>query len=254
MNRLAQVLSSAGLNGVLLSGVIWAGWSDGTAISLFWCENALMIPLISLRIILHRRATNKRGHYVSAKVRYNNGPWETRTITFNRNFLQIIGFLTFVLGVFVAAAVFLVNKGSVDIDALSQGVAAAAFFLVAGLGLDMIGLRKRPFAWLSGLQERALRRNVLLWLALLVGLPLTAWLEKPKIIFGIFGGLKLFFDVAGLFPQYDPPEAPSWMVRVFGRDFAEFWRRDSLQQRHKTAYDAAACEEIYDGRPMGDMQ
>jgi hypothetical protein len=249
-----QIIQVFCLNGVLLTGVLWAGWSDGTAISLFWCENAIMIPLISLRIILHRRATNKRGHYVTSKVSYDNGvSWQTRTITANSAFLQIMGFTTFVIGVFVAAAVFMINEGSVDMDALGRGVSAAALFMVAGFGLDLIGIGKRPFAWVKKLYEGAIGRNILLIGAFLIGLPLTVCLGKPKIIFGIFGGLKLLHDVARLFPQYDRPEAPNWLVRIFGRDFADFWRRDSLQQTQREKFQAAACEEPYDGRPMGDL-
>lgn len=249
MNRLFQVLQLTGLNSIFLFGVVNSGWSDGTALALFWCENMLMLPLISLRIYLHQRATNKRGHYVEVRTKYSGGFTVSGITSFNRNFLLIVGMFTFVEGAFVAAVIFIATKASIDLSSLGRGVSAAAVFLCLGLLLDLIGLKQRPFAWIRKLSDGALQRVVLLFLTIMLGLPLVAWLNRPKLIFGIFGFLKLFFDIAGLFPQYDPKEAPGWLTAVMGKGFAEYWRQERAQQNQMQQLQAVTDEETYLGKP-----
>ncbi|MBA4372881.1 MAG: hypothetical protein C0402_08450 [Thermodesulfovibrio sp.] len=249
MNRIFQILQLGGLNSILLIGVVRAGWSDGTALALFWCENMLMLPLISLRIYLHRKATNKRGHYVEEQVKHGGGLVTRRTITFNNNYLTIIGAFTVAEGVFVALIIFMINKASIDLESVRQGVTAAAAFMLVGFGLDLIGLNKRPFAWIRSLSDVSLRRVVLLFFTIMLGMPLIAWLDRPKLIFGIFGSLKLFFDMAGLFQDFDPEEAPGWMVTVLGKGFSQYWRQERAQEHHIQQLRAVTDEEPYEGKP-----
>jgi hypothetical protein len=42
--------------------------AHGTALALYWCESVIIALLVALRIDLHRRATNKRGHYVRVRI------------------------------------------------------------------------------------------------------------------------------------------------------------------------------------------
>ncbi|HYX24049.1 MAG TPA: DUF6498-containing protein [Thermoanaerobaculia bacterium] len=57
---LIQVLA---LNAVPLYGVYAFGWSWGTVLVLYWCETLLGTFFITLRMLLHRRLTHKRGYY-----------------------------------------------------------------------------------------------------------------------------------------------------------------------------------------------
>src|SRR6185295_3720279 len=68
VNRLIRAFQLVGLNSVPVVGVLAVGWSDGTALALYWCESVLGALLVALRIRLHRKATNKRGHYVETKT------------------------------------------------------------------------------------------------------------------------------------------------------------------------------------------
>ena len=72
--------------------------------------------------------------------------------------------------------------------------------------------------------------NAVLWRVFLVqiviicGVVGIAWLGLPRITLITFVALKLYTDATSQLPQYDPAEAPAWMVCVFGNGFARYWR------------------------------
>src|SRR6476659_8324673 len=93
MDRLGRVAQLIGVNTIPLVGVRWGNWSDATAVAFYWCETALVVAFVSLRLIIHRRLTNKRGHYVQQKSRVNGGAWKWSTTAYNASFLTTaIGF------------------------------------------------------------------------------------------------------------------------------------------------------------------
>src|SRR5215470_7196700 len=69
MNWLARLSLLFGLNAVPVVGVARAGWTNATALVLYWCETVILVLLVALRIRLHRRWTNKRGHYCETLVK-----------------------------------------------------------------------------------------------------------------------------------------------------------------------------------------
>src|SRR3954468_162071 len=93
MNKLGRLLQIVGLNAIPIGGLLLYGWSDGTALALYWFETLIALFLVALRIRIHRKATNKRGHFV--------GPDKY----FTKSFLVVgLGFLL-IPGVFVAVAI-----------------------------------------------------------------------------------------------------------------------------------------------------
>lgn len=58
--------------------------------------------------------------------------------------------------------------------------------------------------------------------------------------------LKLYTDATSQLRQYDPAEAPAWMVRLFGDGFGRYW----CAVKHDDQVRGAAEEEIFEGRPM----
>jgi len=58
--------------------------------------------------------------------------------------------------------------------------------------------------------------------------------------------LKLYTDATAQLRQYDPTEAPGWMVRLLGNSFAQYWRAEKQVDQAR----AEAVEEIFKGRPM----
>ena len=69
MSWLARLSLLLGVNAVPVVGVAGAGWTNATALVLYWCETVILVLLVALRIRLHRRWTNKRGHYCEGLVK-----------------------------------------------------------------------------------------------------------------------------------------------------------------------------------------
>lgn len=61
----------------------------------------------------------------------------------------------------------------------------------------------------------------------------------------VFIVLKLLNDLATQLPQYNPKEAPRWMVRLLGPGFAEYWRKE----RTGEIVSASEDEEPFTGVP-----
>lgn len=197
MNRFARLTQLIGLNSVPLVGLFLAGWSDGTAIALYWCETVMAVLLVAWRIRTHRQLTNKRGHYTEAKSSYDGGrTFRTRRTTYGRAF-------TTTACVFLAAEGVVVWAFAHDIDlpALSRGIEASAVFLVAGAALDRAGMSARPFAWIRYLAQATLWRVFVIFFAVFGGLSLAVF-NLPRGLFAIFAALKLYTDIAMQFPQY----------------------------------------------------
>src|SRR5215211_7929155 len=65
MGFLAAILYALLMNGIPLAAVIYTGQSPAVLLLLYWFETVLMVVTGSIRIVLHRRATAKSGHYVA---------------------------------------------------------------------------------------------------------------------------------------------------------------------------------------------
>jgi len=255
MNHLFRVGQLVALNSVPVAGLLWAGWSDGTALTLYVCENLIMIVLVALRMSLHRKATNKRGHYVELKVSNDGGrTWRKKTSTYTKSFLLMAAF--FIAGQWAFLFVVLHKlEWPVDLHALRQGVIAAAICLVIGFILDLQGLRQRPFIWIRTMADGTLWRICVVLITVTAGLWIATALDLPKAIFIVFASLKLFTDIANQFPQYNPDEAPDWLVRAsratgLRGNFAQYWR----DERSKETSNAARDEEPFDGHASGTSE
>jgi len=63
---------------------------------------------------------------------------------------------------------------------------------------------------------------------------------KTAAIFIVFMSLKTLLDIAGQTPQYDPAEAPRWLVAVMPKldhktTFAEYWRKSHADRVENAA-------------------
>ncbi|HEY3055318.1 MAG TPA: DUF6498-containing protein [Thermoanaerobaculia bacterium] len=245
-----RVTQLVGVTSVPVVGVVWAGWTNATALVLYWYETLLLILLVAVRIHLHRTLTKKRGHYCEVLMRSTtNGRTTTRTK------IGYFGtsFLIFALAFWLGSGIFLGftlrddQLGAVDHDELRAGLAVTAILLSLGLFIDMVGLRERPFAWISMMSRGVLWRVFLVQIAIFAGFVGAGMLGLPRSALIAFVFLKLYTDITSQLPNYyDPQRAPRWTVKLFGRSFAEQWRRDKAAE---TALEKAE-EEIFDGRPM----
>lgn len=262
LGRLAQVL---GLNSVPVAGIFGEGWSQATALAVYWVESLLVIGLIATRIVLHRRWTRKAGHFQPATitVERTGRAKETKVVPSSllAGYLAAAIPFTLVHGIFLAVILFLVlpqqsgPSAAVSFADLKLGVAGVAFFLALGIVLDLVRLRERPFRWIELVTQRAMGRIFVLHLTILGCMFAMAWFSVPTGLFLVFAGLKTLFDFGGAFPhrelELEPPRWLRFLDRIKGKDgetFSEHWRRSELEQRaqreqNEHALSAAATRE-----------
>ena len=250
MNWLARLSLLFGLNAVPVVGVARAGWTNATALVLYWCETVILVLLVALRIHLHRRWTNKRGHYCEVIVkttRSGSSKTQTRIGYFGTSFIIVALMFAIIQAVFLSTILYKAQLwDTITFAQLKQGIAATAVFLCLGFFMDLKGLRERPFAWIQGMSNAVLWRVFLVQIVIICGVVGSSWFGLPRATLITFVVLKLYTDATAQLPQYDPAEAPAWMVRLFGNSFAQYWRAE----KHDKQAQAQAEEEIFDGKPM----
>ena len=251
MHRFGRSIQLVGVHAVPVVGVFWGEWSDATAVAFYWCETAMVVFFVALRLVLHRRATNKRGHYVETKTSIDGGPWKKGVSTYTKAFLTTaiafgIGnliFLAVLLGLFASR----LGGGSVDLEELRGGVAVAGLIVAAGFALDLAGLRERTFASVRLQAEAALWRVFVIYLAIFIGVFCAVVLDLPRALFVTFFGLRTFTDVASMFKQYDPERPPWWTTR-FVKDRARF-EEEWQTEREARLKSQAEDEQPFFGHP-----
>ena len=262
--KLGGLLRVLGLNAVPVGGVMLAGWSTGTGLALYWCETLIGTATNAVRIAQHRRMTGKRGHYrgqLGVEINAGDEPRARRGgrgKTKWRSFLTeyLVGSLvfTFAHGLFIAIILGAFLKSWPSKVDMLYGLAVVALFQVGGLAFDLFSLRDWPFARLKLQVQSAMGRVVLVHVAIIFGMALVFWLDKPGSFFWVFGGLKTLSDVGGLVGAKSgaragvaasPAEPPKWAKRVVakiapGEDFDVYWRRE----RERELREAAEDEEV----------
>jgi hypothetical protein len=233
---LIQVLA---LNGVTLYGVYFLGWSWGTALILYWCETLLGTFFITLRMLLHRRLTHKRGYYrPQLGIKQNDKPFTAFVPEF------VTGSLVFNLvhGIFLAVILGLMLKDQPDaaihLPAFRKGLAAIALILIGSFALDCQSLKERPFAWIRDLAQRSIGRTMVVHLAIVFGMFGVMFFKLPQAPFAVFALLKILVELGGLSGGWKTPkEAPAWATRLtklapgkHKESFEDQYRKDVLKE------------------------
>lgn len=253
-----RILRALGVSGVPATGYFGAGWSMGTLLLLYWIETILMTLVVSALIVLHRRRTRKAGHWSSqyTVTTTRGGKTTTRTgdTTFLKGFLSVMVPFTAAHGLFVMMFAFLVfpqevgPEAGVSFDALRDGLAAIALFLLVSLLFDLPGLGERPFRWVESQATRAQGRMVVTHLTIIFGAGGMAAFEAPLAFLAVFVVLKSLVDLGGLLPdrQAKPkvPRAAKALSRRLpkkgGKSFGEAYREALEAELQK----AEANEEV----------
>ena len=130
MNWLARLSLLFGLNAVPVVGVARAGWTNATALVLYWCETVILVLLVALRIHLHRRWTNKRGHYCEVLVKTTRGSSSKTQTTigyFGTSFIIVALLFAIIQAVFLSAILYKAQLwDTISFAQLKQGIAATA--------------------------------------------------------------------------------------------------------------------------------
>lgn len=244
LNRLAQLV---GINAVPLFGVFWSDWSDATAIAFYWCETALVVAFASLRLLVHRRLTRTRGHWVEMKVTTNGSRATRRATTFNASFLVTavafgVGNLVFLVVMLVVGA--RTGGGAVDLAALGRGSLVAGAVVAAGFLFDLPGMRARPFASVRRAAEAALGRVFVVYAAVFAGAVAAVLVDRPRVLFSVFFALRVLTDL-GSWIRYDAfARPPRWLGRL-----SEAWRAQWEKEWADEMARRAEDEEPYEGIP-----
>ncbi len=234
--RLGQVL---GVNAVPVAGFFGAGWSQASALAVYWIEGALGIAFVAARIALHRHWTRKVGHYRRATFEHQKGePGAIGSGSLLGSYLSVAIPFTIVHGLFLAAILFLFlprrfpDAARLSLADLQKGTFGVFAFLVLGFLVDLGGLRQRTFRSIELATERAMGRIFIVHLTILIGVAASVYFKGPAAFFAVFAGFKLLFDLGGLLPQRElqpaPPPWARWLDRLptpDGETFSEHWRK-----------------------------
>lgn len=256
--RLGQVL---GINAVPMAGFFGAGWSQASALAVYWLEGALTIAFVAARITLHRRWTQKLGHYRRATFEHQRGePGALGSGSLLGSYLSVAIPFTAVHGLFLAVILFFFLPGKfpeaarLSVGDIQKGVSGVIAFLILGFLVDLVGLRQRTFRSIELATERAMGRIFIVHLTILVGVAASVYFEGPAAFFGVFAGLKLLFDLGGLLPQREFEATPPWVARWLdrlpaphGETFTERWRKEQeaaarLRAENETVWDSTRPE------------
>jgi hypothetical protein len=216
MSRAFALLQVLALNGVPLYGVYALGWSWGTVLVLYWCETLLGTFFITLRMILHRRLTHKRGYYrPQLGIKQNDKLFRAFLPEF------VAGSLIFNLahGLFLGVILGLMLKDRPDVavhlSSLRKGLAAMALIMIGSFAIDCQNLRDRPFAWIRTLAQRSMGRTIVVHLSIVFGMAALMFFDIQQAPFVVFAALKLLLELGGISEaKKTPKEAPAWAAKV----------------------------------------
>lgn len=241
MGRLAQIL---GVNAVPVAGFFGAGWSQGTALAVYWIEGALGLLFVAGRILLHRRWTQKAGHFRAGGFERPKG--EVPPVgsgSFLGSYLSVAVPFTLVHGLFLGVLLFAFlpqrfpDASRISLEELGTGTLGVAAFLVLGFVIDAVGLRQWSFRSLELATERTLGRIFIVHLTILFGVAASVYFEAPAALFGVFAGLKFLYDFGSFLPYREPGlEPPRWLrfmdsVRApDGTTFRDHWRAERAKE------------------------
>jgi hypothetical protein len=246
LGRLAQIL---GLNSIPVAGMFGEGWSQGTALAVYWIEGLLVILFVALRVVLHRRWTRKAGHMQQVKVTTTSGRRsETKYVpgSLLSGYLGTAIPFTLVHGLFLSLLLFLFlprefgPDAGVSLPDLELGMIGVLVFLVLGFVIDLVQLRSRSFRWIELVTQRALGRIFVVHLTIIFGMFAAMYFHAPAGLFLVFAALKTLVDLGSAFPhkelELEPPRWTKILDRIparNGESFSDYWRRTEMAARQQ---------------------
>lgn len=243
------------LNAVPLYGVLVAGWSWATVLSLYFCEYLLQVFFVASRMVIHRRLTRKRGYRggdVSIRVAVNGKARNFHSRSLLVQFLMVSLGSTLTLGLFLVLffSLLLGEKASalIYLPALWKGATATGLILLGNFVVDLQGIRDRPFAWIRALNQSAMDRMGVIIFTFFFGFVAFAVSDNPAGFFWVFLALKLLSEVARALPQGKISAAASaWTLKSSGK-FRKELEKERLQEQRREERQAERDEQVI---PLG---
>lgn len=262
MTFLAALLYAVLMNGLPLAAVIYTGGSPGVLLLLYWFETVLMVATGAIRIVLHRRATAKAGHYVAASTSSNKDSTASsvraaldKPNDFLAGYLGITVIFTIAHGVFVLLLVFLFKVGGeVTWEAARWALNYAIVVQGAFLLWDLPQIRGWTFSQLGERVGQVSIRVLVTQLGLVFGIMGAGITGSAWGLVGTFVVMRALCDAGiawlqGFVKQRDlPPGVARFLARRSKQSVetleAEF---DALKR------DGAEVEALLE-RPIGEVR
>jgi len=215
------------MNGLPLVEVVASGRAPAILLLLYWFETVLLLVTGVIRIVLHRRATRRAGHYVSITTAQDAdaGAAETRRAlgdenAYLRSFLSITVIFTAVHGLFVLLLVFLFKvAGPVSWDDVRTALLYVVCVQAVFLAWDLPRIPRWTFAELSRNVGTVSLRVLVTQLGLIFGFVAMGIFDSPWGLVGTFVVLRALGDASlvwltGFVKQRDLPPG---LKRVLSR-------------------------------------
>ena len=262
MGFLAAILYALLMNGIPLAAVIYSGQSPAVLLLLYWFETVLMVVTGAIRIVLHRRATDKAGHHVaSTTTSSKNATVATVRAAlgggndFLKGFLAITVIFTIAHGVFVLLLVFLFRiAGPVSWDdarwALDYAIVVQGLFLL----WDLPQLRTWSFARLAQSVGQVQIRVLVTQLGLIFGLAGAGITGSPWGLVGTFVVMRALCDalmagLSGFMKRRDLPPGLARFLASKGKQSVESLEAEFDAMKRDSAQVEALLE-----RPAADLR
>jgi Family of unknown function (DUF6498) len=226
--RWLNLLFVLAINAVPFYGAMSLGWSVSTILVLFWVENVLIIIATSVRIVLHRIWTRKRGHWeIAPDANAVAAPGPVNGNAFLIAYLGVTGIFTLAHGVFVVGLAVGMSQHHPDqsmwlfsFAQLRQGAATLSIMLAINLLADLPSLRQRSFASLKAYADSRMARVIILHLGIIFGMLAIMMTDSPLGLLGVLIGLKTLVELSATWygdaAQIDAQgaEPPAWAVEA----------------------------------------
>jgi len=229
------------LNAIPVYGILFAGWSWATALSLYFCEYLLQVLFIASRMVIHRRLTRKRGYRqgdVDIRVAVNGKARNFNSNSFLVQFLMVSLGSTLTLGLFLTLFLYLVLGGApgtlIQWPDLWKGVAATALLLLGDFVVDLQDIRDRPFAWIRALNQSAMDRMGVIIFTFFFGFVAFALSNKPAAFFLTFMAIKLLSEIVRALPSGKiSAAAQAWTLKNAGKFRKELEKERRMERRQE---------------------
>lgn len=226
MSFLPALLYALLINGVPLFAVIWTGGSPAILVLLYWFETVALLVTGAIRIVLHRRATRKAGHYAPINVSSDHkaDAEDTRRAlehenTYLNGFLGITVIFTVAHGIFVALLLFLFKAAG---PITWEDARFALYYVIGVQGLFLLWDMPRIAGWSFADLQRNVGsvsiRVLVTQIGIIFGI-IVAGVAGPWGLAGTFIALRALADagiswVQGLLKQKDlPPGLKNFLAK-----------------------------------------
>ena len=262
MGFLAALLYALLMAALPLLEVVYSGRPPGTLLLLYWFETVLLLVTGTIRIVVHRRATEMTGHYAPTTLVSKADAGVSDVVrglgernTYLKHFVALTSVFTVAHGLFVLVLVFLFDVGGpISLNDAVLALAWAAGIHVAWLLYDLPHIAQWSFARLGVFCGNASIRVLVTQLGLIFGIPMVGITGSAWGMIGTFVGLRALADACigglqGLVKQRDLPPGLARFLASRSKQSVE-----SLEAEFDAMKARGREVEVLLERPIGEVR